>query len=150
MRPGLPLLTGVLSTLVGEAVLRVMASNLSQSLIEFIHECVPTYQAAELLLFFASRPDADFGPEDIVVAMRPVVITVPAVKEYTSLFVHQGLIQQSQGRYRYGPATEPLERGIGELAHAYNEKPVTLIRAIYRIADNKIQSFADSFKLREN
>jgi hypothetical protein len=60
------------------------------------------------------------------------------------------LIQQSQGRYRYGPATEPLERGIGELAHAYNEKPVTLIRAIYRIADNKIQSFADSFKLREN
>ena len=132
------------------ASLRVMAAHLPTSLIEFIHECIPTYQAAELILFFASRPDGDFSAEDIVVAMRPVVITVPAVKEYVSLFADKGLLRQVHGRYRYGPSTEDLERGIGELAHAYNEKPVTLIRAIYRIADGKIQSFADSFKLKED
>jgi len=126
-----------------------MAALLPKSLIEFIQECIPTYQAAELLLFFASHPDGDFSAENVVVAMRPVVITVPAVKEYASLFVDKGLIVQADGRYRYGPSTVDLERGIGELAHAYNEKPVTLIRAIYRIADSKIQSFADSFKLRE-
>jgi hypothetical protein len=126
-----------------------MAALLPKSLIEFIQECIPTYQAAELLLFFASHPDGDFSAENVVVAMRPVVITVPAVKEYASLFVDTGLIVQADGRYRYGPSTVDLERGIGELAHAYNEKPVTLIRAIYRIADSKIQSFADSFKLRE-
>ena len=127
-----------------------MAALLPKSLIEFIQECIPTYQAAELLLFFASHPDGDFSAENVVVAMRPVVITVPAVKEYASLFVDKGLIVQADGRYRYGPSTVDLERGIGELAHAYNEKPVTLIRAIYRIADSKIQSFADSFKLRED
>jgi hypothetical protein len=128
----------------------MMASHLPQGLIEFIHECVPTYQAAELLLFFAAHPESDYSAEDIVVAMRPVVITVPAVKEYASLFVDKRLIQQSQERYRYGPSTMELERGIGDLAHAYNEKPVTLIRAIYGIADSKIQSFADSFKLRKD
>jgi hypothetical protein len=127
-----------------------MAGSLPQSLIEFIHECIPTYQAAELLLFFAAHPEGDYSVEEIVVAMRPVVITVPAVKEYASLLVKKRLIYQSDGRYRYSPSTEDLERGIGELAHAYNEKPVTLIRAIYRIADSKIQSFADSFKLRED
>ena len=127
-----------------------MAAHLPKSLIEFIQECVPTYQAAELLLFFASHPDGDFSAEDVVVAMRPVVITVPAVKEYASLFVDKGLIVQAHRRYRYGPSTVDLERGIGELAHAYNEKPVTLIRAIYRIADSKLQSFAESFKLRED
>lgn len=127
-----------------------MPAHLPKSLIDFIHECVPTYQAAELLLFFAAHPDGDFSPEDVVVAMRPVVITVPAVREYVSLFVDRGLIRQAHGRYRYGPSTDELERGIGELARAYNEKPVTLIRAIYRIADDKIQSFADSFKLRED
>jgi hypothetical protein len=126
-----------------------MAAHLPESLIDFIHACIPTYQAAELLLFFASHPDSDFSIEDIVVAMRPVVITVPAVKEYTQLFVDKGLITQAHGRYRYGPSTEYLERGIGELAHAYNEKPVTLVGAIYKIADGKIQSFADSFKLRK-
>lgn len=127
-----------------------MAGNLPQRLLEFIHECVPTYQAAELLLFFAAHPDVDYRAEDIVVAMRPVVITVAAVTEYTSLFLNKGLIQQSQGRYRYGPSTTELELGIVDLTDAYNQKPVTLIRAIYGIADSKIQSFADSFKLRED
>jgi hypothetical protein len=127
-----------------------MAAHLPQTLIDFIHECVPTYQAAELLLFFAAHPDRDFSLEEIVVSMRPVVITVPAVREYASLFVDKGLVHQTHGRYRYRPSTVDLEHGIGELAHAYNEKPVTLIRAIYRIADSKIQSFADSFKLRED
>ncbi len=127
-----------------------MVGKLSQGLIEFIHDCVPTYQAAQLLLFFAAHPEGDYSAEDIVVAMRPVVITAPAVKEYTALFVDKHLICQSRGRYRYGPSTQELERGIGELAHAYNEKPVTLIRTIYGIADSKIQSFADSFKLRED
>lgn len=127
-----------------------MGDNLSRSLIEFINECVPTYQAAELLLFFAAHPDGDFSVEEIVVAMRPVVITVPAVREYVSLFGDKGLIVEAQGRYRYGPSTGELERGIGELAHAYNERPVTLIRAVYQIADGKIQSFADSFKLKED
>jgi hypothetical protein len=127
-----------------------MTADLPKSLTEFIQQCIPTYQAAELLLFFASRPDGDFSAEDVVVAMRPAVITVPAVKEYASLFVDKGLIVQAYGRYRYGPSTVDQERGIGELAHAYNEKPVTLIRAIHRIADSKIRLFADSFKLRED
>ena len=127
-----------------------MASQLPATLLEFIHECVPTYQAAEVLLFFAAHPDCDFSPEDIVVAMRPVVITVHAIKQYTALFVGRGLISQANGRYRYGPSTARLERGIAELTQAYNEKPVTLIHAIYRIADSRIQSFADSFKLRKD
>jgi hypothetical protein len=51
--------------------------------------------------------------------------------------------------YAYEPATPALEQAIGELGHAYNERPVTLIGSIYRIADSKIQSFSDSFRLRD-
>lgn len=56
-----------------------------QSLLELIQSCVPTFQAAEVLLFFASHPDRDFSVEEVVVCMRPAVITVPAVREYTAL-----------------------------------------------------------------
>lgn len=52
--------------------------------------------------------------------------------------------------YAYAPATPALEHAIGELGHAYNERPVTLIAAVHRIADAKIQSFSDSFRLRDN
>ncbi len=127
-----------------------MAIRLPRSLIQFIHECVPTYQAAQVLLFFAAHSDCDFSAEDVVVAIRPAVVTVRVVKECTSLFVDKGLLRQAHGRYRYSPSIEDLERGIGELALAYNEKPVTLIRAIYRIADSKFQAFGDSLKLREH
>ncbi|HEY7189042.1 MAG TPA: hypothetical protein VH436_20935 [Vicinamibacterales bacterium] len=102
-----------------------------------------------MLLFFAAHPDRDFTPEEVVVGMRPVVITVPAVKEYTRLFATRRLIVETEGRYRYGPAEE-LEPRIGDLAHAYNEKPVTLVRAIYEIVDDRIRSFADAFDLRKD
>lgn len=123
--------------------------NLPGTLIEFIHTCVPTYQAAELILFFAANPDRRLRAEEIVVAMRPTIITVPAVKEYAALLTARGVITEQDAGYQYGPS--PLMEGrIGELAHAYNEKPVTLIRAIYQIADSKIQSLADAFKLRRD
>lgn len=127
-----------------------MADALPASLLQFIRHAVPTYQAAEVLLFFASNPERTFKPEEIVVAMRPTVVTVPAVREYTTLFVARGLLTEQDGDFGYAPASRELEDAIGELTHAYNERPVTLIGTIYRIADSTIQSFSDSFKLRKD
>jgi hypothetical protein len=127
---------------------RPVAPELSASLVGFIHRCIPTLQAAEVLLFFAARPEQDFTAEEIVVAMRPNVVTVPAVKEYAASFVIASLISEHDGRFRYRPATFDAEQAIGALSHAYNERPVTLITEIYKIADSKLQSFSDSFKLR--
>lgn len=101
-----------------------------------------------MLLFFAAHPEEAFTAEEIVVAIRPKVVTVPAMKEYAAVFVTTGLITEANGRFQYGPATPNLERSIGELTRVYNERPVTLITAIYKIADSKLQSFSDSFNLR--
>ena len=121
-----------------------------QSLLQLIQSCVPTLQAAEVLLLFASHPDRDFSVEEVVVCMRPAVITVPAAREYTALFAAHRLVTEAKGRFRYHPQSAELERAIGELAHAYNERPVTLIRVLYRIADSRIHAFADSFKWRKD
>ena len=127
-----------------------MATALPPRLLEFLHRCIPTLQAAEVLLFFAAHPEQAFTAEEIVVAIRPNVVTVPAVKEYASLFVTSGLIVERDGRFQYGPVAPDRERMIGELAHVYNERPVTLITAIYQMVDSKLQSFSDSFDLRED
>jgi hypothetical protein len=126
-----------------------MSTDLSETLLQFIQLCVPTYQAAEVLLFFAAHPDEAWSPEDAVVEMRPAVVTVPAMREYVALFVSESLLAETDGKFRYAPSRE-RERGLGELVRVYNERPVTLIRAIYRIADSRIQSFADAFKLRKD
>ena len=127
-----------------------MAHDLPGSLLDLIHHCIPTLNAAEVLLFFGAHPDRAFKPEEIVVGMRPLTVTVPAVKEYLARFVETGLIEKRQDAYTYDPGSPALENAIGELGRAYNERPVTLIGAIYRIADSKIQSFSDSFKLRDD
>jgi hypothetical protein len=127
-----------------------MPGNLPASLVRLIRQCIPTLQAGEVLLFLATHPDRDFKPEDIVVEIRPIIVTVPAIKEYAALLLAAAAIVEADGRMTYAPATRELEEAIGQLERAYNERPVTLIGAIYRIADGKIQSFSDSFKLKED
>ena len=106
---------------------------LSETLRQFIQSCVPTYQAAELLLLFATHPNRSFTPDEIVVSMQPSAITREAVTKYAALFVSCQLITETKGRYRYGPSADGGRR-LRELAHAYNTRPVTLIRTIDQIA----------------
>ena len=112
-----------------------MTDDLSSSLLELIHSSIPTFQAAEALLFFAANRDRDFSAEEMVVGMRPREITNVAAREYAALFTARRLVTEVNGRFRYAPVSSELERGVGELAYAYNERPVTLIIAIYRVAD---------------
>lgn len=112
-----------------------MVEDLSRTLLEFIDASIPTFQAAEALLFLAANRDRDFSPDEIVVGMRPRVISAAAVGEYASLFAAQRVVTEIDGRFRYGPGSAELERRVGELSHAYNERPVTLITAIYHIAE---------------
>jgi hypothetical protein len=127
-----------------------MTAALPASLLRFIVQCIPTLQAAEVLLFFAANRDRAFKAEDIAAAMRPALVTVPAIKEYLGLFKRSGVITEDDEQCRYAPATHDIEEAVALLARAYNERPVTLIGAIYKIADSRIQSFSDSFKLRED
>jgi hypothetical protein len=113
-----------------------MVEDLSRTLLEFIHASIPTFQAAEALLFLAANRDRDFSPDEIVVGMRPRVISAAAVSEYAVLFAAQRLTRDIDGRFRYNPASPELERRVGELSRAYDERPVTLITAIYHLAEH--------------
>jgi len=112
-----------------------MVEDLSRTLLEFIDASIPTFQAAEALLFIAANRDCDFSPDEIIVGMRPQVITAAAVRRVCAVFAAQRIVTKLDGRFRCGPASAELERRVGELSHAYNERPVTLITAIYHIAE---------------
>jgi hypothetical protein len=125
-------------------------ANLSEKLLRFIQASLPTFTAAELLLFLAQHRDGAWKPEAIVARIQPTQIALPAVREYLLLFRSQGLVvERPDDAFQYEPATPELEDAVSALSRAYNERPVTLIRTIYTIADAKIQSFADSFRLKK-
>jgi hypothetical protein len=126
-----------------------MSTELPPALLEFIRTCIPTYQVAEVLLALAAHRDRDFTPDEVVALMRPVVITAAAARKYLGVLTTCGLLRQDAGRFSYDPVPE-REPGMQALARAYNEQPVTLVRAIYSNEDRGIQSFADAFKLRKD
>ncbi|HEY7185768.1 MAG TPA: hypothetical protein VH436_04430 [Vicinamibacterales bacterium] len=106
-----------------------MTTALPDTLLHFIQTCIPTFQSAQVLLFLVNHSDRDFTPEEIVTAMRPVVVRLSSVKEYAALFARHHVVKEHAGRYRYSAPVD-VERSVHELARAYNEQPVTLIRAV--------------------
>jgi hypothetical protein len=106
-----------------------MTTALPETLLRFIQACIPTFQSAQVLLFLMNHSDRDFAPEEIVTAMRPTVVRLSSVKEYTALFARHHILSEYAGRFRYS-APADVEDSIHELARAYNEQPVTLIRAV--------------------
>jgi hypothetical protein len=106
-----------------------MTSALPDTLLHFIQTCIPTFQSAQVLLFLVNHRDRDFAPEEIVTAMRPVVVRLSSVKEYAALFARHNIVSEHAGRYRYS-APADVEHSVHALARAYNEQPVTLIRAV--------------------
>lgn len=126
------------------------AADLSPALVRFLQACVPSFSAAEVLLFLSGRAGQDWTPEAIGLAMQPTAVTLPEVEQALALFRAQGLVhEQPAGQFRYA-ASAAAARSVAELAQAYRERPVTLIRTIYALADLKIQSFADSFRLKKD
>jgi len=126
-------------------------SELSKNLLNFLQSNIPAFPAVELLLFLSNQPKKRWKPTEIIEKIKPIVISPSLVQEYLALFKARGLLEgDPEAGFCFAPASEHLQIVVSELAQAYNERPVTLIRTIYALAENKIQSFADSFRLKSD
>jgi hypothetical protein len=127
-----------------------MVPGLPADLVRFLENHIPTFVAAEVLVFLVRHPESSWTAESIVREIHPEVVTLSAANEYLTLFESHGLVQRDHDGFRYQGAPPDLQAGAEALLQAYNERPVTLIRMIYAIADSRIQSFADAFKLKKD
>ena len=106
-----------------------MVTPLTDTLLDFIRRCIPTYEAAQILLFFSANRDRGFRPEEITDGLHPSAIGIEHAKEISTMLAAKRLVVENDGTFRYAASPE-FEIRIRELARAYNEQPVTLIRAI--------------------
>jgi hypothetical protein len=131
------------------ATFEFMAAEFPETLLRLLRSSVPSFAAAEVLLSMIEQPGKFWQAIDFTKANEPSA-NMRQVEDYLNGFRSAGLVKKTKEGYRFGPDSPDLEEAVAALQAAYNERPVTLIRTIYRLADNKIQSFADSFKLRED
>jgi hypothetical protein len=119
------------------------------AVLDLIRRGVPTFPAVEFLIFLQDLPNESWTVEELVEKLRQRSVNAAFITEQLARFRRTGLVeQQDDGRFRFSPATPELAEAVKQLKTAFNERPVTLIRAVYAMADHPIQSFADSFRIK--
>jgi len=124
-------------------------TGFSEALCRFIQEAIPALEAAEVLLILSRNAEAAFSPEQIAGLIAPTVLNQVQAAKYLETFRLHGLVSAEAGAFQYRPRSPDLDPLVQQLAMAYNERPVTLVRLIYALHDAKIRSFADAFKIRK-
>jgi hypothetical protein len=121
-----------------------------EALRTFIREYIPDVDAAELLLLLARANGRRLELAAVVDELRPTVINAAAARKQLEAFTERGLLaRRGEDTYEYQPASADLDALVRALTRVYNERPVTLVRTIYALRDEKIRSFADAFRIKK-
>jgi hypothetical protein len=116
---------------------------------EFIRTYVPSFRAAQILVFVATNRDRDFSAAEVVDAMRFDPDLESTVKDYLAFWNARHLLTETGGRFVYRQASDH-ERAIEELRRSYRERPVTLTTAIYLLASSQVVAETVGDALRVN
>lgn len=124
-----------------------MSPQFSDSeLLDFIRGSIRSVWALELLLLLRRQADRAWSTDDLAMELRA---NTPLVADVLKTFETAGLVRSPEpGSYTYAPASPALERYCRQLDDAYRERPVSVINAIVSAPNDKLQSFADAFRLK--
>ncbi len=125
--------------------------ELPEDVRRLIHTSVPSLDALELLIGLVRRAPAVMSLEMLHREVRSAGSSRESVQEYCRMLQAHGLIAEDPpGLYGYQPRSDELDRAVQGLLRAYNERPVTLVRTVYDLADQRrIQAFSDAFRFKK-
>jgi len=118
-----------------------------QSVLAFVARSFRSVWPLELLLVLMQDPQAPWQVDALAREVRanPSVVVQGLVALEAASFV----ATDAEERYRFHPDNPEA----AEMAHAvvdlYNQKPRAVMRAIFSAPSDRIQTFADAFRLRK-
>jgi hypothetical protein len=119
----------------------------SAELAGFIRSHFRSVWALELLLHLRRDPDRSWSRDELVAAFRASQAVIGTSLD--NLLAGGLVVIEESDAVRYGPATEALERIIGDTAMLYARKPDSVRRLIVSPGGD-IAAFADAFRLRRD
>jgi hypothetical protein len=124
----------------------VTEPQLPQDVIALIHGPVRTMAHVELLLALRA---ADTETRTLAV-LAASTHAQPAEAQRTLAELAAACLAANPGGddWVYAPGTSASREAVDRLAQMYNEKPVTLVRALYSRPARPLTSFVDAFRIR--
>lgn len=117
----------------------------SQEVTEFIRSHFRSVWSLELLLHLKRHPDRFWSTAELVDVLRASQAVVTTGVE--TLLAGGLIVVESDGRARYAPANQDLDRRVAETEEVYAIKPDAVRRLIVLSANSGVAAFADAFKL---
>ena len=115
---------------------------------QFIERHVESIVQLEALLLVRQDPAQQWNAEQLA---KSLYISPEMSADLLSDLARRGFLRDqaaSGAEFSYGP-DEPTDGVIGRLASIYQERRVAVISLIYSKPVNKVQTFADAFRLRK-
>jgi hypothetical protein len=128
-------------------------NGISPCVKQFITDHVESVMQLEVLLLLAGhsgQPRRIWAAADLAQQLRIDSAWVDAQLRMMAAGGVVAVVEGSPPQFRYEPRTTELSQTIDELAHAYNDRRVTVIGLIFSKPGDKIRSFADAFRLRKD
>lgn len=126
-----------------------MADDFPADVRAFIAEHISSIAQLEMLLLLRSDPTKQW---DVAEISKALYATPEMAAGQLASLQDCGLLAVSEDpehRYQYQPGTPELENVVTRLAELYKERRVSVITVLYSEPVNKVQTFADAFKLRK-
>jgi hypothetical protein len=142
------------SSLAGLALARVfggrvaMPDDFSAELQQFVAQHIQSLLELETLLLLRQDPARTWTPAEVA---KTLYTTAEMCSGQLGDLARRGFLELSGGSeesYRYRPVSSELGRLLDELAATYQQRRVAVITFIYSKPVNKVQTFADAFRLR--
>lgn len=118
-----------------------------EEVLAFVHSELGSVWALELLTLLKANPDKHFRLGELVLQLRSSSMAV--AQALTRLTENGFAGEKPDGTYCFAPRS-PRHREMAAAIEALSmEKPMSLIKAIAEIPNEKLRSFSDAFKIRD-
>ncbi|MEX2176696.1 MAG: hypothetical protein WD872_20180 [Pirellulaceae bacterium] len=125
-----------------------MSGDLPADLRSFVSEHIHSIAQLELLLLLAGEPAKTVSAED---AARVFYLPPDAARGFFESMRATGLLSlEPDGGYRFAPRHAEWVPLVNSLAGFYRERRLSITHLIYSGPTDKVQSFADAFRLKKD
>jgi hypothetical protein len=126
-----------------------MADDFSAEVKQFIDQNIESLPQLEALLLMRQDPKRLWSAQDI---SKSLYIPIDSARSLLADMTRRGFAAMEpseDARYSYHVGSPALDELIGKMATVYQERRVAVVSWIYSKPLNKVQTFADAFRLRK-
>lgn len=124
-----------------------VADGLPQEVAAFLSRYINSLEQLEILLYLHSHAPQESSTDELVARVGS---DARVVNRHLSYLWAQGLLSSRMGQYyRFNPRTAELGAVVDALARCYKDRRVAVITRIYKRAPDRLQSFSDAFRFRQ-